>query len=143
VRDEDEALERVRTSFALQGFMEHLGAELIEVAPGRVVIRLPFQERLTQQDGYFHAGATSAVADSAGGYAALTVFPMESAVLTIEFKINLLAPATGGHLEAIGSVVRSRRTMTARSQCPGGPARLGYSWVVHDPYRTRGVSKCP
>jgi uncharacterized protein (TIGR00369 family) len=112
VRDEDKALERVRASFALQGFMEHLGAEMIDVAPGRVVIRLPFQQELTQQDGYFHAGATSAIADSAGGYAALTVFPMESAVLTIEFKINLLAPATGGHLEAIGSVVRSGRTLT-------------------------------
>jgi uncharacterized protein (TIGR00369 family) len=109
---ESQALERVRTSFALQGLMGYLGAELTNVAPGRVVIRLRFREELTQQDGFFHAGATSAIADSAGGYAGLTLFPAGSSVLTVEFKINLLAPARGDHLEAIGSVVRSGRTLT-------------------------------
>ena len=92
--------------------MGHLGAELTDVAPGRVVIGLRFQQGLTQQDGFFHAGATGAIADSAGGYAALTLFPIGSSVLTVEFKFNLLAPAKGGQLEAIGSVVRSGRTLT-------------------------------
>ena len=109
---ESQALERVRSSFALQGLMGHLGAELTDVAPGRVVVRLRFRHELTQQNGFFHAGATSAIADSAGGYAGLTLFPAGSSVLTVEFKINLLAPAQGDYLEAIGSVVRSGRTLT-------------------------------
>jgi uncharacterized protein (TIGR00369 family) len=109
---ESQALERVRTSFALQGLMGYLGAELTDIAPGRVVIRLRFREELTQQNGFFHAGATSAIADSAGGYAGLTLFPAGSSVLTVEFKINLLAPAQGDQLEAIGSVVRSGQTLT-------------------------------
>ena len=107
-----ELLERVRSSFALQGLMGLLGAELAAVSPGRVVIRLPYRDAFTQQDGYFHAGATSAIADSAGGYAGLTVFPAGSSVLTVEYKINLLAPARGDRLEAIGSVIRSGRTLT-------------------------------
>jgi uncharacterized protein (TIGR00369 family) len=103
---------RVRDSFSRQGLMRHLGAELTEVAAGKVSIRLPWREALTQQHGFFHAGATSAIADSAGGYAGLTLFPLDSTVLTVEFKINLLAPARGDALEAIGSVVRSGRTLT-------------------------------
>ena len=102
----------VRESFSRQGLMQHLGAELNEVSRGRVSIVLPFHETLTQQHGYFHAGGTSAIADSAGGYAGLTVFPSDSSVLTVEFKINLLAPAQGDYLEAVGTVVRSGRTLT-------------------------------
>ena len=104
--------QRVRASFALQGLMTLLGATLIDVKPGLVVIRLPFRQELTQQNGFFHAGATSAIADSAGGYAGLSVFPEDSAVLTVEYKINLLAPAQGDYLEAVGSVIRSGRTLT-------------------------------
>lgn len=112
-RELDTAIEaRVRASFSRQGLMRHLGAVLAEVRPGRVSIRLPFREELTQQHGFFHAGSSSAIADSAGGYAGLTLFPADSSVLTIEFKINLLAPARGECLEAIGSVVRSGRTLT-------------------------------
>lgn len=103
---------RVRSSFSRQGLMRHLGAVLAEVAPGRVSIQLPFREELMQQHGFFHAGSTSAIADSAGGYAGFTLFPSDSSVLTIEFKINLLAPARGDYLEAVGSVVRSGRTLT-------------------------------
>ncbi|SOD89140.1 PaaI family thioesterase [Caenispirillum bisanense] len=102
----------VRDSFARQGLMHHLGAEMHEVSRGRVSIRLPFRDTLTQQHGYFHAGGTSAIADSAGGYAGFTLFPPGSSVLTVEFKINLLAPAQGDYLEAIGTVVRSGRTLT-------------------------------
>lgn len=103
---------RVRESFERQGLMRHLGAELAEVSPGLVKIRMPYSQSVTQQHGYFHAGATSAIADSAGGYAGFTLFPEGSSVLTIEFKINLVAPAQGDHLEATGKVVKSGRTLT-------------------------------
>jgi uncharacterized protein (TIGR00369 family) len=92
--------------------MRHLGARLANIAPGRVRIVLASRPELTQQDGYFHAGATTAIADTAGGYAAFTLFPEDTAVLTVEFKINLLAPAVGEQLEAVGSVVKSGRTLT-------------------------------
>lgn len=103
---------RIRASFERQGLMAHLGARIVHVAPGRVRIVLPRRHEVTQQHGYFHAGATSAIADSAGGYAAFTVFPENTSVLTVEYKINLLAPAAGDHLEAVGTVVKSGRTLT-------------------------------
>ncbi|GGV71427.1 PaaI family thioesterase [Streptomyces massasporeus] len=103
---------RVRDSFTRQGLMAHLGARITRIAPGCVHIELPSRPEVTQQHGYFHAGATSAVADSAGGYAALTLFPEGADVLTVEYKINLLSPAVGDHLEAIGTVLKSGRTLT-------------------------------
>ncbi|MBP2580042.1 uncharacterized protein (TIGR00369 family) [Streptomyces sp. PvR006] len=103
---------RVQDSFDLQGLMSHLGARLTHIGPGRVHIMLPARPEVTQQHGYIHAGATSAIADSAGGYAALTLFDEDSEVLTVEYKINLLAPAAGDHLEAIGTVLKSGRTLT-------------------------------
>ncbi|WSB97068.1 PaaI family thioesterase [Streptomyces scopuliridis] len=107
-----EVRDRVRASFERQGLMGHLGARLAHIAPGRVHIVLPGRPEVTQQHGYFHAGATSAIADSAGGYAAFTLFPENTSVLTVEYKINLLAPAEGDHIEAVGTVVRSGRTLT-------------------------------
>ncbi|MEV4997997.1 PaaI family thioesterase [Streptomyces niveus] len=104
--------QRVRDSFDRQGLMTHLGARLAHIGPGRVHIELPARPEVTQQHGYIHAGATSAVADSAGGYAALTLLDEDSDVLTVEYKINLLAPAAGDHLEAIGTVLKSGRTLT-------------------------------
>ena len=104
--------ERVAASFARQGLMELLGARLGEVGEGRVEIVLPYRDEVTQQHGYFHAGATGAIADSAGGYAAFTVFPADTAVLTVEYKINLIAPARGEQLVAVGTVIRSGRTLT-------------------------------
>ncbi|MGG7572487.1 PaaI family thioesterase [Streptomyces sirii] len=92
--------------------MAHLGARVSHMAPGRVHIVLPARPEVTQQHGYFHAGATSAIADSAGGYAAYTLFPEDTDVLTVEYKINLLAPAVGAHIEAIGTVLKSGRTLT-------------------------------
>jgi len=106
---------RIRDSFGHQGLMRHLGARITEVAPGRVRIVLPSRPEVTQQHGYVHAGATSAIADSAGGaggYAALTLFAEDSEVLTVEYKTNLLAPPTGEHLEAVGTVLKSGRTLT-------------------------------
>ncbi|MFI1484095.1 PaaI family thioesterase [Streptomyces sp. NPDC020747] len=92
--------------------MGHLGARIDHIAPGRVHIVLPGRPEMTQQHGYFHAGATSAIADSAGGYAAFTLFPEDTSVLTVEYKINLLAPAAGDHIEAVGTVLKSGRTLT-------------------------------
>ena len=104
--------ERISSSFGRQGLMAHLGARLSHIGPGRVHIQLPARPEVTQQHGYFHAGATSSIADSAGGYAAFTLFPENSSVLTVEFKINLLAPAEGEQVEAIGQVLKAGRTLT-------------------------------
>jgi uncharacterized protein (TIGR00369 family) len=103
---------RIRTSFERQGLMRHLGARLGHIGPGCVHIVLPNRPEVTQQHGYIHAGATSALADSAGGYAALTLFPEDTAVLTVEYKINFLAPAVGDHIEAVGTVLKLGRTLT-------------------------------
>lgn len=103
---------RVRDSFARQPFMAHLGATLTEVEPGRVTIEAEHGEHLTQQHGYFHAGVTSALADSAGGYAGFTLFAADSSILTVEYKMNLISPAQGDRLRAAGQVVRSGRTIT-------------------------------
>ena len=103
---------RVRASFARQGFMSTLGASLELVEPGEVHIGLPFSPALSQQHGYVHAGATTAIADSANGYAALTLTPPGYEVLAVEFKINLLAPATAPQLLARGRVLRAGRRLT-------------------------------
>jgi uncharacterized protein (TIGR00369 family) len=104
---------RVRASFERQGFMLTLGAELTVIEPGRCEIRLPFRESLGQQHGYFHAGAMAAVADSAGGYAAYTLMGARDSVLTVEYKINLLAPGWGEEVVARARVIRPGRTLTA------------------------------
>jgi uncharacterized protein (TIGR00369 family) len=103
---------RIRESFARQGYMAAIGAELVHVTSGEVDIALPFSERLTQQDGYLHAGVVAGAADTACGYAALTTLDPGAEVLTVEFKINLLAPAAGERLVARGRVLRSGRTLT-------------------------------
>ena len=102
---------RVRESFAGQGFMKHLGARMTELRPGYCEIRAKYREELTQQHGYLHAGVSGAIADSAAGYAAYTLMPADSAVLTVEYKVNLLAPADGEELIARARVVRSGRTL--------------------------------
>jgi uncharacterized protein (TIGR00369 family) len=102
---------RVRDSFARQGLMRHLGAELLELKPGHAEIRARFRAELTQQHGYFHAGVSGAIADSACGYAAFTLMPENSTVLTVEYKMNLLAPAEGEELIARARVLRSGKTL--------------------------------
>jgi len=92
--------------------MTLLGAAITRIEPGLVEIEAPFRPDLTQQHGYFHAGVMSALADTAGGYAGYTLFPADSSVLTVEFKINLVAPAQGDRLSARGRVVKSGRTLT-------------------------------
>ncbi len=103
---------RVRASFERQTVMDLIGARLTRVEPGLVEIELPYRRDLCQQHGFFHAGVTSTIADSAGGYAGFTLFPADASVLTVEFKINLLAPADGELLRAVGRVVKPGRTLT-------------------------------
>jgi uncharacterized protein (TIGR00369 family) len=103
---------RVRASFARQEFMSTLGARLERVLPGEVAIALPFRADLTQQHGFLHAGVVTSVVDSACGYAALSLMEPGAAVLSVEFKVNLLAPAAGSTFLAIGRVVRAGRTLT-------------------------------
>ena len=102
---------RVRASFDRQQFMATLGARLARVAPDEVDIEVPVQPAVAQQHGFVHAGAMAAIADSACGYAALTGMPPGVAVLSIEFKINMLAPAAGERVVARGRVVRRGRTI--------------------------------
>lgn len=138
---------RVRESFARQGLMAHLGAELVDLRPGHAGIRVGYRAELTQQHNYFHAGVSGAIADSACGYAAYTLMPADSSVLTVEYKMNLLAPADGEELIARARVLRSGKTlkicaadvyvlkndaeihcatMLATIMClPGKPARAG------------------
>lgn len=109
-RDPDYAA-RVRTSFGRQHAMTLLGAQMTEVEPGMTEIVLPYREELTQQHGFVHAGIITAIADSACGYAALSLMPPGVGVLTIEFKVNLLNPAAGERFVARGQVVKPGRTI--------------------------------
>ena len=107
---------RVRASFDKQKLMTTLGATLESVAPGAVTIRLPFRDDLTQQHGFLHAGAIASVADSACGYAALSLMPADAGVLSIEFKINMLSPAKGDAVIARGEVIRAgKKIMVCRA----------------------------
>lgn len=106
---DDPLFHRIATSFGKQGLMQTLGASLGHVSPGEVMIRMPFSPGISQQHGFAHAGSIATIVDSACGYAALTLMPEDKAVLTSEFKINLLAPALGSHFEAIGTVLRAGR----------------------------------
>lgn len=104
-------MDRIRNSFARQGLMKTLGAKLTEVAQGRVTITAPITPAGSQQHGFAHAGMTFALGDSAAGYSALTMMPDGAEVLTAEMKINLLAPADGLRLVAIGEVVKPGRKL--------------------------------
>lgn len=104
--------ERIRSSFAKQGLMTTLGATLGELSPGHVEIDLRPHPAISQQHGFIHAGAISAIADTAAGYAALSLMPDGRGVLTTEFKINLVAPAVGDRIIARGRVIKAGRTLT-------------------------------
>lgn len=103
---------RVKESFARQGAMATLGASLGNIEPGRVVIELPWAAGLSQQHGFLHAGMVATALDSACGYAGFTLMPADAGVLTIEYKINLLAPAKGQRFRMVGQVVKPGRTVT-------------------------------
>ncbi len=104
--------QRVRASFDRQEAMRTLGATLTAVEPGRAIIELPWARALTQQHGFLHAGMVAAALDSACGYAAFSLMPADAAVLTIEYKINLMAPAEGERFRMEGLVVKPGRTIT-------------------------------
>jgi uncharacterized protein (TIGR00369 family) len=103
--------QKVRASFARQSFMTTLGAELVSVGQGSVEIRLPFSDALGQQNGFAHAGAITSILDSACGYAALSVAREGAEVLSVEFKVNLLAPAVGEAFIARAAVKRAGKTL--------------------------------
>ncbi|MGS1118395.1 PaaI family thioesterase [Castellaniella sp. UC4442_H9] len=103
---------RIQRDFDRSGLMKQLGAQLAQVLPGEVTIVLPYSPGVTQHLGYFHAGATTAIADTAGGFSAMTLTPDDQTVLSVEFKINFMAPAQGESLEAVGRVLRRGRTIT-------------------------------
>ena len=100
---------RIEASFLRQGLMQHLGARLLRVEPGLCEVALPWSERVTQQQGSFHGGAMGALADIAGGYAALTVTAEDSEVTTVEYKINFMAGFKDGELRALGRVAKAGR----------------------------------
>ena len=126
---DSEILDRIRENFDSQRVMSLIGATIDRVDAGEVVIRLPFREDLTQQDGFLHAGVVTTIADSACGYAAMTLVPLDTRVLSVEFKVNLLSPAVGEEFVATGRVERSGRSI---SVCRGEVVALreGESKVV-------------
>jgi len=103
---------RVRGSFARQNAMGLIGARMTRVEPGRVEIELPVRDDLGQQHGFVHGGIVGMIADSAGGYAAFTLMPADASVLTVEYKINMLAPAAGDLLIATGEVLKPGRSVS-------------------------------
>lgn len=104
--------DRVCSSFDQQQFMKKIGVQLVKVEPGIVVLELDFDMTLTQQHGYVHAGVITTMADNSCGYAAYSLMPANSEVLTVEFKVNFLAPAIGKKFEATGRVIKPGRTLT-------------------------------
>jgi uncharacterized protein (TIGR00369 family) len=109
------AHERVARSLARQGMMNHLGVQLLLATQGRVELSLPYSDKVTQQQGGFHGGAIGALADIAGGYAALTVAPQGMEVVTIEYKINFLNSLQGGEIRAIGQVIKAGKRVIVAS----------------------------
>lgn len=107
----DARRQEIEDSFSRQGFLRNFGARLAALEPGRCVIELPFGDVVSQQQGLFHGGAIGAVADSAGGYAAMTRLPEAGDVVTLEYKINFLRPAAGELIIATGTVLRAGRSV--------------------------------
>ncbi len=120
--------QRVRDSFARQGVMALIDAQLVRIGPGLCDIRLEFTQRLSQQHGFFHGGILATIADSACGYAAFSLMPANASILTIEFKTNFLSPADGEVLVARGRVIKPGRTITVSQAevlvSKGGQERL-------------------
>lgn len=105
-------IEKVYKSFSNQAVMNLIGAELIKVQPGKVDVKLPFRQDLTQQNGFIHAGIITTIADSACGYAAFSLMPGKSSVLSVEFKVNLLSPAVGDYFLAEGRVIKAGKNLS-------------------------------
>ncbi|MBU1342609.1 MAG: PaaI family thioesterase [Proteobacteria bacterium] len=104
--------QKVRSSFSRQMFMEFLHAELIKIEPGFCEIHVPYRKELTQQHGFFHAGVMGTIADNCGGYAAFSLMPKDASVLSVEYKLNLLAPGNGELLTGQGRVIKPGKNLT-------------------------------
>jgi len=104
--------EKIIESFNRQGVMKTVNASILAVRPGEIELEFPYHSKLTQQHGFIHAGIVSTVLDTACGYAAFSLMPENAAVLTIEFKVNLLSPAKGERFRAVGKVKKSGKTIT-------------------------------
>jgi uncharacterized protein (TIGR00369 family) len=104
-------MQKIKDSFNEQAFMKTLGAEIVHIEAGKVVIGCSKNAGLTQQHGFFHAGVLTSIVDSACGYAALSVMPEDADVLSVEFKVNLLRPATAARIIATGTVLKNGRTL--------------------------------
>jgi uncharacterized protein (TIGR00369 family) len=115
--------EDIKLSFASQSVMSLIGAELSLVEPGTVEVTLPYRNDLGQQDGYLHAGIVTTIADSAAGYAAYSLMPPGSQVLSVEFKVNLLRPARGETFVARAEVIKPGKTLTVARADVFGVAR--------------------
>jgi uncharacterized protein (TIGR00369 family) len=122
--------EEIKQSFAKQTIMQLIGAELSRVEPGIVEIALPYRADLAQQHGYLHAGIVATIADSACGYAAYSLMPANSEVLSVEFKVNLLRPAEGELFRALAEVVKSGKTLTVIRADVFGVAQNGENVLV-------------
>jgi uncharacterized protein (TIGR00369 family) len=103
---------KVQDSFNRQSFMHYIGAKLTKLEPGYCEIELPYKKDLTQQHGYFHAGVIGTLADNCGGYAAFSLMPKDSSILTVEYKINFMAPGDGERLIAKAQVIKHGKTLT-------------------------------
>lgn len=132
---------RIEASFHRQGLMRLLGAQLAHVAPRWVQINVAGRDELSQQHGLVHAGVTSAIADTAGGYAAMTLLPATSEVLTVEYKLNLLAPAAAARLEAVGTVLKSGRTLSVCQLAVYGIGSNGRKLIAAGQQTMIGVSE--
>ncbi|HZJ43029.1 MAG TPA: PaaI family thioesterase [Pyrinomonadaceae bacterium] len=122
--------DEVRSSFSAQSVMTLLSARLSKVEPGQIVIELPYRADLTQQHGYLHAGIVTTIADSACGYAAYTLMPPHSQVLSVEFKVNLLRPARGDLFRAQADVIKAGKTLTVVRADVTGISSHGESTLI-------------
>ncbi|MCP4356860.1 MAG: PaaI family thioesterase [Chloroflexi bacterium] len=104
--------QKISASFARQQFMHFIGAQLVAVEPGYCEIHLPFHQDLAQQHAYFHGGVVGTIADNSAGYAAYSLMPVNTSILTVEYKLNLLAPGDGSLLIGRGQVIKPGRTLT-------------------------------
>ncbi|MDV7338522.1 PaaI family thioesterase [Terasakiella sp. A23] len=105
-------IEIVQQAFAKQGFMEHLGVEMVEIQPGFCELHIPFKSELDQHHGYFHGGVIGTLADVSGGFAGYSLLAEGQAMLTVEYKLNIMAPGAGDYLKGVGRVVKHGRTLT-------------------------------
>ncbi len=108
----DDYVSMVQEAFANQGFMHHLGVEMVELRPGFCELHLPFKAELDQHHGYFHGGAIGSLADVCGGFAGFTLLEKGQAMLTVEYKMNIIAPGKGQYLKGVGRVIKAGRTLT-------------------------------